>query len=67
VQDRLRTLVYEMVEKGIRYEHARLELERLYVQRALELDEGRVSAAAARIGVHRNTVSRWIAQHRKRR
>jgi DNA-binding protein Fis len=65
VQDRFKTLIHEMFDRGIRYDDARFELERLYLERALETSDGRLSRAASLMGVHRNTLSRKLAEHRR--
>ena len=63
----LEALVREMVEKGILYEDARREFERRYIIRALELGEGNIGRAAELIGLHRNTLSRKIAEYQIKR
>jgi Fis family transcriptional regulator, factor for inversion stimulation protein len=59
----LEALVREMVEKGILYEDARREFERRYILIALEKGEGNIGRAAELIGLHRNTLSRKIAEY----
>jgi DNA-binding NtrC family response regulator len=63
----LEALVREMVEKGIMYEEARREFERRYIIHALELGEGNIGRAAELIGLHRNTLSRKIAEYQIKR
>lgn len=63
----LEALVREMVEKGIMYEDARQEFERRYIIQALELGEGNIGRAAELIGLHRNTLSRKIAEYQIKR
>ena len=65
MQDRFRTLVQEMFDKGIRYDDARFELEGLYIDCALETADGSLSRAATLMGVHRNTLARRLAEHRR--
>jgi DNA-binding NtrC family response regulator len=65
VQDRFKTLVSEMFDKGIRYEDARQELERLYFERALQSSDGSLTRAATLLGVHRNTLTRRLAEQRR--
>jgi DNA-binding NtrC family response regulator len=64
VRDQLEKLVSEMVERGILYDDARREFERRYIARALEASGGSVSAAAERLGVHRNTLTRKVAEYK---
>jgi DNA-binding NtrC family response regulator len=65
VQDRFKAFVEEMFEKGIRFEDARLELERLYIERALATSAGSLSRAAGLLGVHRNTLTRKLSEQRR--
>jgi DNA-binding NtrC family response regulator len=64
LRSQLLSLVRDMVDKGIHYEDARKELERAFVATALERADGAIQEAAARIGMHRNTFSRKMAEHR---
>jgi DNA-binding NtrC family response regulator len=63
----LEALVREMVEKGILYDDARREFEKRYIVHALELGEGNIGRAAEIIGLHRNTLSRKIAEYQIKR
>jgi Fis family transcriptional regulator len=63
----LEALVREMVEKGILYEDARREFERRYIIYALERSEGNIGSAAELTGLHRNTLSRKIAEYEIKR
>jgi DNA-binding NtrC family response regulator len=65
VQDRFEAVVQELFSKGIRFEDARLELERVYIERALESAAGSVSRAADLLGMHRNTLARKLAAQRR--
>jgi DNA-binding NtrC family response regulator len=65
VPDRFKALVDEMFDKGIRYEDARRELERVYIERALATAEGNLCRAADLLGVHRNTLTRKLAEFRR--
>jgi DNA-binding NtrC family response regulator len=65
VQDRLKALVCEMFDKGIRLEDAREEFERHYIDRALDTADGSLTRAAALLGVHRNTLARKLAERRR--
>jgi len=64
LREQLEALVAEMVARGILYEDGRREFELRYISRALEAAGGNVSAAADRLGLHRNTLRRKIAEHR---
>jgi len=54
-----------MFDRGIRFEDARGELERVYIERALAQSEGSLSRAATLLGVHRNTLRRKLADLRR--
>jgi DNA-binding NtrC family response regulator len=60
----LESLVTELVAKGVYYEDARKEFERRYIEQALHKAEGSISGAAALMGVHRNTLTRKIAEYK---
>lgn len=53
-----------MMEKGIRFDEARDEFERKFIQIALSKTDGNQTRAARMLGVHRNTLNRKI-QHLK--
>jgi Fis family transcriptional regulator, factor for inversion stimulation protein len=59
----LEALVREMVDKGILYEDARREFERRYILYALEKGDGNIGQTSELIGMHRNTLSRKIAEY----
>ncbi len=63
----IEALVREMVDKGILYEDARKEFERRYITYALERGDGNIGRAAELIGLHRNTLSRKIAEYQIKR
>lgn len=67
MREQLEKLVEEMVAKGILYEDARREFERRFIACALSHANGNLCRTADRIGVHRNTLSRKIAEYRLRR
>ncbi len=60
----LDALVREMVEKGILYEDALQEFERRYISCALEQTRGSIGEAADLLGIHRNTLSRKMAEYK---
>jgi hypothetical protein len=52
-----------MVEKGIRYDAVVQDFEKCYITRVLERVKGNQSRAARTLGMHRNTLSRKIAEY----
>ena len=67
MRDQLDRLVQEMLDKGILYEDARREFEKMFISRALQRSKGNVGDAADLLGLHRNTVARKITEYRIRR
>lgn len=60
-------LIDEMVTKGIRYTDAQREFERRFIARVLAKVGFNLGRAAEALGIHRNTLSRKIAEHRLKR
>ena len=67
MRDQLDKLVQELLEKGVLYDEARREFEKMFISRALQRSKGSVGDAADMLGMHRNTVARKIAEHRIKR
>ena len=67
MRDKLETLVPEMLDKGVIYEDARQEFEKVFITRALQRSKGNVGGAAELLGLHRNTVARKMAEYRIKR
>ena len=67
MRDQLDKLVQEMLEKGILYDDARREFEKMFISRALQRSKGNVGDAADLLGLHRNTVARKMSEYRIRR
>ena len=67
MRDQLDRLVQEMLDKGILYDDARREFEKMFISRALQRSKGSVGDAADMLGMHRHTVARKIAEHRIKR
>ena len=64
VKEKLESLVTEMIEKHILLDEAVGAFEKKFIQAALAQTRGNQSKAAEVLGVHRNTLSRKIAQHK---
>ena len=67
ISDRLERLVEEMVETGVRFEDAVREFEKRFIARTLGQHDGSLTRTADALGVHRNTLTRKIAEYRIRR
>ncbi|MEQ1573409.1 MAG: helix-turn-helix domain-containing protein [Vicinamibacterales bacterium] len=67
MREQLEHLVDEMVTKGIRYDDAQREFEKRFIAHVLLKAEGNLCRAAELLGMHRNTLSRKIAEYRLRR
>ena len=67
IRDQLEKLVAELLDKGVLYDDARREFEKLYIARALQRTEGNLGDAADMLGVHRNTIARKISEYRIKR
>jgi DNA-binding NtrC family response regulator len=67
VREQLDKLVQEMLEKGILYDDARREFEKMFISRALQRSKGNVGDAAEMLGIHRNTVARKMSEYRIKR
>ena len=60
-------LVTEMLDKGVHYDDARREFEKMFIARALQRTKGNLGTAAELLGLHRNTIARKIAEYRIKR
>jgi DNA-binding NtrC family response regulator len=67
VREQLDSLVQQMIERGVRYEDARREFEKVFITRALQRSSGSVGEAAELLGIHRNTVARKMSEYRIKR
>jgi DNA-binding NtrC family response regulator len=64
VRDQLESLVQQMLDRGVRFDDARREFEKVFITRALQRSKGNVGHAADLLGLHRNTVARKMAEYR---
>jgi len=60
----LEEIIDEMVAKGIYWTEALSQFEKLFILRALEKSNGNLSRAAETMGVHRNTLSKKLREHK---
>ena len=64
MRDDLTSLVQQMLDRGILFDDAQREFERTFIQRALTKTNFNVCKAARMTGLHRNTLSRKIAEYK---
>jgi Fis family transcriptional regulator, factor for inversion stimulation protein len=62
VRRELDSLVTQMHSSGIRYEDAVREFKRQYLREVLVANRGNQCKAAEELGIHRNTLSRTMAE-----
>jgi DNA-binding NtrC family response regulator len=67
VRDQLEKLVQDLLDKGVLYDDARREFEKLFIARALQRSDGSVGNAAELLGMHRNTIARKILEYKIKR
>jgi DNA-binding NtrC family response regulator len=67
VRDQLEKIVQEMLDRGVLYDDARREFEKVFITRALQRSKGSVGDAADLLGLHRNTVARKMTEYRIKR
>jgi Fis family transcriptional regulator len=62
VRDQLAALVTQMYQSGILYSEAVREFKKRFILTVLEQNNGNQCKAARQLGMHRNTLSRTIAE-----
>ncbi|MBF8301667.1 MAG: response regulator receiver protein [Acidobacteria bacterium] len=67
LREQLEHLIDDMVTRGVRYEDAQREFEKRFIARVMANADGNLCKAAGLLGMHRNTLSRKIAEYRLRR
>ncbi len=67
ISDRLEKLIEEMVDRGVRFEDAVREFEKRFIARVLGRCDGSLTKSADTLGMHRNTLSRKLAEHKLKR
>jgi DNA-binding NtrC family response regulator len=64
IRDDLAALVQQMIDRGILFEDAQREFERVFIARALTKSNFNVCKAARITGLHRNTLSRKMSVYK---
>ena len=67
MRDDLAALVQQMIDRGIRFDDAQREFERVFLVRALAKTGYNVCKAAKITGLHRNTLSRKMVSYKIRK
>ena len=67
MRDQLEKLVSDMLDKGVVYDDARREFEKVFIARALQRTRGNLGDAAELLGLHRNTIARKMSEYRIKR
>ena len=67
MREQLEKLVQDLLDKGILYDDARREFEKVFIAKALQRSKGHVGDAAELLGMHRNTIARKITEYRIKR
>ena len=67
IADRLERLVEEMVERGVQFDDAVREFEKRFIARVLGRCDGSLTRTADALGMHRNTLTRKMAEYKIRR
>jgi Fis family transcriptional regulator, factor for inversion stimulation protein len=67
LREQLERLVHDMLTSGVRYDEAQREFEKRFIAQALVQAEGNLGRAATLLGMHRNTLSRKVAEYRLKR
>ena len=67
ISERLEKLIEDMVNRGVHFEDAVREFEKRFITRVLGSCDGSLTKTADTLGIHRNTLSRKMAEHKIRR
>ncbi len=67
ISERLEKLVEDMVDKGVHFEDAVREFEKRFIARVLGCCDGSLTRTADKLGIHRNTLTRKMEEHRLKR
>jgi DNA-binding NtrC family response regulator len=65
LKDRLEILCKEMVEKGILFPEAMEQFERCFITEVMRRNGGNLVRTAAKIRIHRNTLSKKVKRNKQ--
>ena len=60
LKERMENLCREMIEKGILFSEATEHFERCFIAEVLRRNNGNLIRTAAKLGIHRNTLSKKV-------
>ena len=63
LREKIESLVEQMLDGRIILDEALAEFEKIYIQKALERHNHHLTNTAAALGIHRNTISKRLAQY----
>lgn len=63
MRKRMESLIGDMLDGHILLDEAICEFEKIYIQKALERNSAHLSKTAATLGIHRNTLSKRVADY----
>ena len=67
IADKIERLVEEMVDKDVQFEDAVREFEKRFISQVLGRCEGSLTRTAETLGIHRNTLTRKMAEYKVKR
>jgi Fis family transcriptional regulator len=67
IAEKIERLVAEMVDKDVQFEDAVREFEKRFISQVLGRCDGSLTKAAEALGIHRNTLTRKMAEYKVKR
>jgi DNA-binding NtrC family response regulator len=67
IADKIERLVEEMVDKDVQFEDAVREFEKRFISQVLGRCDGSLTRTAETLGIHRNTLTRKMAEYKVKR
>jgi DNA-binding NtrC family response regulator len=64
LKDRLESICLEMIDKGILFSEAVEQFENCFIAEVVKRNDGHLMRAAERLGIHRNTLAKRLAQYK---
>ena len=63
LRDRLEALCFELIDRGILFSEAAVCFEKCFILEMLKRNEHNLSRTADKLGIHRNTLAKKVAQY----